>query len=803
MAEAAVQPMNESNEVNTNIVTDNGFKKKVGELVDNHIFSWVMTILTMYALFGDDIRLAYFEKDADDAFYFITLISFVMFSVEIIASSFSKDNYVFNFYFWLDFISTISLLADIGWLMDMILGDGTNEAVEGGSAALVAASQGRMVRILRLVRLIRLVKLYKHANKREEETVDKEEPSAIGKEMSDLTTRRLILLILTMLMVLPIFQPVPYANSIKTNEYQLYGLKQLHRYSQDWSVSVDVYKKSVEDYITYGETLMYVDVCTTGCTPRVEQETMYTWIRSMTFNDGAKTHPVSGWVSDHLKSSIESIQKTYRPVEYVKFKQTDCFGVNSGTCESISYFSIASDTAQQAINSMLKTTFIMILLVYGFYIQKKTSERLVIKPIERMVSMVRQLSENPLQKTKQIVASEENSGYETLLLEQTLSKIGGLLQIGFGQAGDEIIGKNMGGDGALDPMIPGKKIYAIFGFCDIRYFVAATEYLQQDVMVFVNTIANVVHSAVHLYSGSTNKNIGEAFLLVWKLPKETNDMSLSSPSRSSAKKEASLKDNDSFNPAATTSSTNDQSVGEVDRRISQLADNALVAFLKTIVDIKLALQDGALTKYANHEGLKKAGWKLSMGFGLHIGWAIEGAIGSVHKIDASYLSPHVNMASRLEAASKQYGVQLLISHYLYSLLSSEAQAMCRKIDRVTVKGSAVPMELYTCDIDPKCTQIGSVSGLVTPHDDPLNIDFSSDNTLKTLQDFVPAGFYDQFNDGVAAYLAGDWTTSKAKLEASLDIKINDKPAQTLLKVMGEHKFNAPNDWEGFRPLTSK
>jgi len=49
-----------------------------------------------------------------------------------------------------------------------------------------------------------------------------------------------------------------------------------------------------------------------------------------------------------------------------------------------------------------------------------------------------------------------------------------------------------------------------------------------------------------------------------------------------------------------------------------------------------------------------------MGFGLHVGWAIEGAIGifniiiigSVFKIDASYLSPNVNMASRLEAATK-------------------------------------------------------------------------------------------------------------------------------------------------------
>jgi class 3 adenylate cyclase len=50
-----------------------------------------------------------------------------------------------------------------------------------------------------------------------------------------------------------------------------------------------------------------------------------------------------------------------------------------------------------------------------------------------------------------------------------------------------------------------------------------------------------------------------------------------------------------------------------------------------------------------------------MGFGLHAGWAIEGAVGSLQKVDATYLSPHVNMAARLETSSKQYGVPLLAS----------------------------------------------------------------------------------------------------------------------------------------------
>lgn len=35
-------------------------------------------------------------------------------------------------------------------------------------------------------------------------------------------------------------------------------------------------------------------------------------------------------------------------------------------------------------------------------------------------------------------------------------------------------------------------------------------------MVFVNEIAEVVHSVVDYYSGASNKNIGDAFLLVWK-----------------------------------------------------------------------------------------------------------------------------------------------------------------------------------------------------------------------------------------------------------------------------------------------
>jgi len=66
---------------------------------------------------------------------------------------------------------------------------------------------------------------------------------------------------------------------------------------------------------------------------------------------------------------------------------------------------------------------------------------------------------------------------ETTILEKLIMKVGALLAVGFGEAGSEIIAANMSQGGDVDPMLPGKKMLAIFGFCDIRNFTDATEVL--------------------------------------------------------------------------------------------------------------------------------------------------------------------------------------------------------------------------------------------------------------------------------------------------------------------------------------
>ena len=127
---------------------------------------------------------------------------------------------------------------------------------------------------------------------------------------------------------------------------------------------------------------------------------------------------------------------------------------------------------------------------------------------------------------------------------------------------------------------------------------------------------------------------------------------------------------------------------------------SVISFLMIIARIN---QSEKMQKYNNDERLKQRmkGYKVKMGFGLHVGWSIEGAIGSEFKIDASYLSPNVNMASRLEAATKQFGVPLLFSGDLVKYCSREMQGYLRMIDKVTVKGSKKPLDLYTCDVFPE------------------------------------------------------------------------------------------------------
>ena len=138
-----------------------------------------MAVVTIYTLFFDDIRILALPKKWDDFFYLLTAISLLLFTVEIIIACYAKKGYFNSFFFWLDVLSTVSMIFDIGWIMDnitFIYGGGADSATSIAKTSR-AARVTRIVRLVRLIRLVRIVKLYKQAKiaaeKREEQRIAK------------------------------------------------------------------------------------------------------------------------------------------------------------------------------------------------------------------------------------------------------------------------------------------------------------------------------------------------------------------------------------------------------------------------------------------------------------------------------------------------------------------------------------------------------------------------------------------------------------------------------------------------------
>jgi len=77
-----------------------------------------MTFVTIFALIGDDVRLSATEKGGDIYFTVFLMISFMLFSAEILASSVAIDDYKYSFYFYLDIVATLSIISDVDFLLD-------------------------------------------------------------------------------------------------------------------------------------------------------------------------------------------------------------------------------------------------------------------------------------------------------------------------------------------------------------------------------------------------------------------------------------------------------------------------------------------------------------------------------------------------------------------------------------------------------------------------------------------------------------------------------------------------------------
>jgi hypothetical protein len=129
----------------------------------------LISVLTVYSLFFDDFRTALFDPSVDIFYDVIGLIILGVFTLEIILSSCLIDNYFLSFFFFLDIVSTASIVFDVNFLSDQIFGtENSSSLTQLAAQSKASRAATRAVRIVKLVRIIRIIKLYKNAEKAKE-----------------------------------------------------------------------------------------------------------------------------------------------------------------------------------------------------------------------------------------------------------------------------------------------------------------------------------------------------------------------------------------------------------------------------------------------------------------------------------------------------------------------------------------------------------------------------------------------------------------------------------------------------------
>ncbi|MEG4275891.1 GAF domain-containing protein [Microcoleus sp. MON1_C1] len=272
------------------------------------------------------------------------------------------------------------------------------------------------------------------------------------------------------------------------------------------------------------------------------------------------------------------------------------------------------------------------------------------------------------------------------------------------------------GEGAM--MVGERKEVTIL-FSDIRGYTTLTENLgASQVVSLLNEYFETMVEAVFHYEGTLDKFIGDALMAVFGAPLP-------------------------LNPPESHGWMAVQSALDMRRRLKEFNDS----------------RPGEVP--------------FRFGIGISSGEVVSGNIGSQKRMDYTVIGDAVNLSSRLEQLTKEYGCDIILSEFTYSLCREGIWV--RELDKVRVKGQNQPVGIYE---------------LLQNSSEPID-----GETLR---------FLELYSNGRDAYIARNFQKAISYFEAALAMRPSDRPVEVHLdRSLSYLEVPPPDDWDGVHRMTTK
>jgi len=253
-------------------------------------------------------------------------------------------------------------------------------------------------------------------------------------------------------------------------------------------------------------------------------------------------------------------------------------------------------------------------------------------------------------------------------------------------------------------------------FTDVRGFTAISEHYGSDVQgltKIMNRYMTAMTSSILEENGTLDKYIGDAQMAFWNAP-------LDEPNHAKRAVKAALK-----------------MLGKLDEFNKEVGAEGVPAF--------------------------------GMGLGINTATVVVGNMGSTQRFDYTCLGDGVNLASRLEGQSKNYGVLLILGPETANQVKNEYRVI--QLDTIAVKGKKDGVDIYTV-LD--------------------NADWAKSHVM-THTKFLEI------------YKAGDWERAiqyATDLRKCFNRKL-DHYYELMIERIEDYKINPPKNWDGVYRATSK